>query len=163
MVAAKGYVADALDLPEGCESEAFALFRGFDEGIAELRSSWTQPAGYLTIEVRGTDGWLRVETAPWRLAGVLVDGRRLDRRYLAERASRACLSGACHGCERSLVRELEAFAADPATDVRPDATGWDGCRATEMIDAVYRSDRDRARRSLLDPLPVARSPAAASA
>jgi predicted dehydrogenase len=138
VVAAQGCRRESVALPRGCEVEAFALFRDFDQGVAELRSSWVQPTGYLTVEVRGSEGWLRVETAPWRLTGVLSSGRRVRRGYglerLAERAFRARF-----GCERSLVREVEAFIAPTATLPRPEATGWDGCRVTEMIDAVYRS------------------------
>lgn len=152
VVAAKGYVADALDLSEGCESEAFALFRCHDGAIAELRSSWTRPRGYLSIEVRGTSGHLHVETAPWRLTGRLADGRPIDRRYLVERASDA-LFRRMNGCERSLVVELEAFAsATPG----PCAGGWDGLRAAEMVQAVYRS-AETGEEVLLDP-PSARRP-----
>jgi len=151
VVAAQGLVRHGMDLPPRCESEAFALFRDHDRGVAELRTSWALEAGYLTVEVRGSQGFLRVETAPWRLTGTLADGRRVDRRYaggqIAERIFRRR-----HGCERSLVRELEAFVS-PGGHPRPGGTGWDGCRATEMIRAVYRSAAE-AREVALDPLPV---------
>ncbi len=136
VVAAEGTVGDTIGLPEGCESEATVRFRDHDRGVAEVRSSWTQPTGYLTIEVQGTEGRLHVETAPWKLTGVLATGRRVHKRYLAERFAERRFRG-LFGCERSLVREIEAFVS-PAKDERPEATGWDGCRVTEMIDAVYR-------------------------
>ena len=136
IAAAKGYTRDAIGLPLGVESEAFALFRNHDRGVAEVRSSWTLEAGYLTIEVRGSRGFLKVETAPWRLSGRLGDGSRLDRRYLGERASEIVFRR-LHGCERSLVRELDQFASD--TTFGGGATGWDGVRASEMVQAVYRS------------------------
>ncbi len=123
----------------GCEREAFALFRGHEEAVAELHSSWNLPTGYLTIEVRGASGWLKVETAPWRLTGRLADGRRIDRRYVAERLLERVYRRR-YGCERSLVRELESFAA-PRSIPRAGATGWDGFRAVEMVRAVYESDR----------------------
>jgi predicted dehydrogenase len=158
VVAAQGCRRESLALPRGCEVEAFALFRDFDQGVAELRSSWSQPTGYLTVEVRGSEGWLRVETAPWALAGVLSNGRSVHRLYglerLAERAFRARF-----GCERSLVREVEAFVASPTTLPRPEATGWDGCRVTEMIDAVYRS-AESGSEVRLDP-PLAHLPSSA--
>jgi predicted dehydrogenase len=139
VVAAKGYRRRCLSLPHDCEPEAYALFRDFDQGYGELRSSWNQPAGYLTLDVRGSDGWLRIETAPWRLSGVLSDGRGVQRTYLFDRVAER-LFRMRFGCERSLVREVEAFVATPRDRPRPEATGWDGCRVTEMIDAVYRSD-----------------------
>jgi predicted dehydrogenase len=138
VVAAKGYVRDALGLPFGIESEAFALFRNHERGVAEVRSSWTLEAGYLTIEVRGTSGFLKVETAPWRLSGRLADGSRLDRKYVGERVSEAIFRRR-FGCERSLVRELESFARVGTAGPCPNASGWDGARATEMADAVYRA------------------------
>ncbi len=76
-----------MGLPDGCESEATARFRDHDRGTAEVRSSWTLPEGYLTIDIRGTEGRLHIETAPWKLTGVLETGRRISKRYLAERVS----------------------------------------------------------------------------
>lgn len=151
VAAAQGVLRHGIDLPPGCESEAFALFRGRDGGVAELRTSWRLEEGYLTIDVRGTLGLLRIETAPWRLRGLLANGRRIDRRYLGERVSDR-LFRARHGCERSLVAELEAFVT-PGGHPRPGGSGWDGCRATEMIQAVYRSAAE-AREIALEPLPV---------
>jgi predicted dehydrogenase len=134
---------------DNCEREAFGLFVGSEGALAELHSSWVLRRGYLTIEVRGDHGWLVAETAPWRLLGEIAGGRRVDRRYrtgrLAERIFRAR-----SGCERSLVVELEAFAAGIGL-------GWpglgasaeDGCRATEMVRGLYESDRRRAEVALV--------------
>ena len=141
VVSAEGSIRDTLGLPDGCESEAVARFRDHDRGVGEVRSSWVQPSGYLSIEVRATEGRLRVDTAPWKLTGVLDTGRRVRKHYLAERVAERRFRG-LFGCERSLVREIEAFVSKPsARRPRAEATGWDGCRATEMIDAAYRSAR----------------------
>jgi predicted dehydrogenase len=123
----------------GCESEAFALFRNHDHAVAELHSSWNLRAGYLTIEVRGATGWLKVETAPWRLTGSLAGGHRIKQTYLVERLLERVYRRR-YGCERSLVAELESFAL-PHSQPREGATGWDGCRVAEMVQAVYESDR----------------------
>ena len=140
VVLAKGFVRQDVQLPGGCESEAHALFRNHDNAVAELHASWALRAGYLTVEVRGSEGFLKVETAPWRLTGSLADGRKLDRRYLVERVADR-VHKARFGAELSIVRELEAFASPVAHHPRAGATGWDGCRVTEMIQAVYQSDR----------------------
>jgi predicted dehydrogenase len=137
VVAAKGSVQN--HVRPGCELEAHGVFRDFDRGVGEVRSTWTKPAGYLTVEVRGSTGHLRIETAPWRLSGVLEGGKRIVKRYLTERLAERRFRG-LFGCERSLVRELEAFVSTPWGQPRLEATGWDGCRVTEMIDAVYQSD-----------------------
>ncbi len=139
VVSTRGTLDDQLGLPPGCESEAFALFRDHDRGLGEVRSSWTLRKGYLTINVQGTEGRLHVETAPWKLTGVLATGRRIHKRYLAERIAERRFRG-LFGCERSLVREIEAFVSKPnRRQHRLEASGWDGCRVTEMIDAAYHS------------------------
>jgi predicted dehydrogenase len=151
VVAVEGSVRDTLGLPDGCESEAIARFRDHDRGIGEVRSSWVQPSGYLTIDVQGTEGHLQIETAPWKLSGVLDTGRRVRKGYLADRLAERRFRG-LFGCERSLVREIEAFVSKPGRrHPRIEATGWDGCRVTEMIDAAYRSARSGEEVSL-DPL-----------
>ena len=151
VVATKGYVRETIGLPRRCEVEAYALFRDFDQGFGELRSSWNQPTGYLTVEVRGSEGWLRVETAPWRLTGELANGRRLARSYLADRVAERVFR-ARFGCERSLVQEIEAFLEPETPALRRGATGWDGCRVIEMIDAVYRSHAEGSEIRLEPPL-----------
>ena len=149
--AAIGYRRRGGEIPGACESEAYALFRGIDHRIGEIRTSWSQKHGYLTVDLRGSDGWLKVETAPWRLEGALADGRAIRRAYFKERLGERAFR-VRHGTERSLVRELEAFASTVGADAPPAATGWDGCRATEMIDAVFRSDAS-GREVAVDPLP----------
>ncbi len=123
----------------GCEHEAVAIFRNHENAVAELHSSWNLRRGYLTIDVRGASGWLRIETAPWRLTGELASGHKLNRNYLVERIAEKIFHKR-NGCERSLVRELESFVT-PAGLPRTGATGWDGCRAAEMVHAVYEADR----------------------
>lgn len=140
VVLAKGFVRQDIQLPSGCETEAHGLLRNHDGAVAEIHSSWALRTGYLTVEVRGSEGQLRIETAPWRLTGQLADGRAIDRRYLADRVAER-VHRLRFGCEQSIVRELESFASNVPSQVRPGATGWDGCRVTEMIQAIYQSDR----------------------
>jgi predicted dehydrogenase len=136
VVTAHGSVDDPVH--PGCEREAHGVFRGANGGVGEVRSSWTRPAGYLTVDIKGSAGHLRIETAPWRLSGVLEGGKRVLKRYLTDRLAERRFRG-LFGCERSLVRELEAFTSTPWGQPRLEATGWDGCRVTEMIGAVYQS------------------------
>jgi predicted dehydrogenase len=137
VVAARGTLRN--HIRPGCEMEAHGVFFSGDGGIGEVSSSWTRPEGYLTVDIKGNAGQLRIETAPWRLSGVLDGGKRVVHRYLADRLAERRFRG-LFGCERSLARELEAFVSTPWGQPRLEATGWDGCRVTEMIDAVYRSD-----------------------
>jgi predicted dehydrogenase len=126
-----------------CESEAFGLFSTHDDAVAELHSSWNLRRGYTTVEVRGDRGWLVAETAPWRLTGRLGSGRRVGSRYVAERLAEK-VHRRRFGPERSLVVELESFAATIAGRPGSGGNAEDGCRATEMVLGLYDSDRRRA-------------------
>jgi predicted dehydrogenase len=143
---------EALD---ACEREAFGLFFRGDDAVAELHSSWNLRRGYLTIEVRGERGWLVVETAPWRLDGRLTSGKRVARGYFADRV-RERLFRARFGCERSFVQELEDLAATIGGRPRMGGSSEDGCRATEMVLGLYKSDRQRAQVPLATAERVAR-------
>lgn len=150
----EGSVADQIGLPPGCESEAFVRFRGRDGGFAELWSSWTQDNGSLTLEILGSEGNLRIETAPWQLAGNLIDRPKFRRRYISDRVGEL-IGRSWLRCENSLVRELESFAQRgiELPQRASHATGWDGCRVTQMIQAAYESARS-GKLIQLDPLPV---------
>ena len=143
-----GHVRSDPRIADPCEREAFGLFLTLDDVVAELHSSWNLRRGYLTVEVRGERGWLLAETAPWRLSGQLSDGHRVDSRYagarLAERVHRR-LSGS----ERSLVTEVESFAATIGGAAGPGGNAEDGCRATEKVRWFYESAHRRAEVSLV--------------
>jgi predicted dehydrogenase len=147
-----GDVENKLNLPTGCESDAVARFEGRDGGCAEIRSSWRQASGYLTIDIEGAEGRLRVETAPWRLVGQLAGDRSIREHFLVERV-RERLFRIRHGCERSIVSELESFVSFAASRPKTHGTGWDGCRVTEMIDAAYQS-AELGTAVALEPLPA---------
>lgn len=126
--------SDILGLPFAIESDAQATFTAMGGRVGEVWSSWTQSEGYLSLEITGETGTLRVETAPWRLTGRLGDGTRIDRRYLVERIQDR-IDRRRFGCERSLILELEAFLSRTGRN----ASAWDGVRVTAMIEAAYRS------------------------
>lgn len=143
VVAAKGIAQHRLDLAPGCESDAYAFFRDHDRGCAEVRACWEPSARTgLSVEIRGSQGHLHVETAPWRLSGSLAGGRPLFRTFLTERVAERVFRER-NGCERACAEELEAFLDTIKGQrlSRAEASGWDGCRVLEMADAVYRSDR----------------------
>lgn len=141
VVAAKGYLQERLSPQIGTETEALGLFRDHDRGLGELRTSWSGTRRGISVEVIGSEGCLRLETSPWRLT-IDRPGQPAERRtYRAEQLS-ARLFRRWHGCDRSVVLEHEAFV-DAIRAERPrliGATGWDGCRALEMVEAIRRSD-----------------------
>jgi predicted dehydrogenase len=145
---------DAREL-DTCERDAFGLFLTHDDVVAELHSSWNLRRGYLTVEVRGDAGWLVAETAPWRLSGRLAHGRKVTKRYTAERIAER-MHRRLLGCERSILVELESFAAVIRGHNGEGASAEDGCRATEMVLGLYESARLKAEVAL--PPRVARGP-----
>ena len=123
--------AGARICPKGCETEAFALFRNHDlRRSASCIRAGTSPrviSRWKSAELRDTS---RVETAPWHLlTGRLRSGRKSIRRgYFGGSSGGEGPSAGGHGCESSLVLELESFVQGlwrPAFPV-PAATGWDG-------------------------------------
>ncbi len=142
VIAVKGHVHSRLDLAPGCESEAYALFRDHERGFAEIRACWDAKRTGLTIEIRGTRGHLVVQTSPWRLSGKLANGRVVFRPYLRERIGEA-IGARGQACGSEYVREIETFLGTIKQRrlLRTEASGWDGSRVTEMVDAIYRSDR----------------------
>ena len=130
--------------PAGCEVEANALFRNHDNAVAELHASWALRDGLpdrrgprLRGLSQGRDRPLAADRPPRRRPKARPPLLSLER--VLDRIHRAPV----HGCERSIVRELEVFASPTGAPSPPraNATGWDGCRVTEMIQAVYQSDR----------------------
>ena len=140
IVSASGMTSDVLGLPDGCESDAHALLRDAEGRVAEIHSSWTLDSGYLTIEVRGSAGFLRVDTAPWRLSGRLAGGWKFRRGYFGDRLFER-IHRRLVGCERSIVEELEAFASPSADRQSRGADGWDGWRAAAIVRSIYESAR----------------------
>lgn len=136
--AVKGYTRYSPGLPAGIETEAFALFRARSGAVGEIRSSWSLESGYLTIELRGEAGYLRVETAPWRLTGRIDGNQRVNHNYIIERAGHLWFRRRT-GCERSLVCDVRALAGAAQNAPVSTATARDGHRASEMIEAFYRA------------------------
>lgn len=144
VVAARGAVHHRLDDAAGCDSDVHAHFRDHDRATGELRAGWDASARRtsLSLEVQGTHGRLHVATNRWHLSGTLSGGQVLFRPYLTERIAERVFRER-HGCERSLALELEAFlgAVKGRRLSRSEASGWDGSRVLEMVEAVYRADR----------------------
>ena len=124
----------------GCERESFGLFRNHDHAVAELRTSWNRFDVESTLEIQGFSGFLRIETAPWSLSGRTSSGKSIRRSYRAERIVEAAFERR-RQCSRAMVEEVESFAAPDGGYPRRHATGWDGFRAAEMVQALYESDR----------------------
>jgi predicted dehydrogenase len=129
------------DQEPGGGSEALAVFRNHDGVLAEVRTFRSgSERGGLTLDVYGTQGRLQVGAGGWSLSCTRPGGGGVCRRYLAERIAER-LFRQRHGCGRALALETQAFVAaiKGRRLGRDEASGWDGARVTEMLDAVHRA------------------------
>ena len=115
---------------------------------AEVRSSWTQPTGYLTHRGPRHRGLARGRDGP-----LAADGRARERAGGSTRATwpSGWPSGrfrGLFGCERSLVREVEAFVVGPiGGQPRLEATRLGRLPRDRDDRRRLPLERDRARRS----------------
>lgn len=139
----------------GCEDNGFALLRSPEGKVALLQASWTEWRGYrFWIDVYGTRGCIRASYPPMLTQVVWVNrpgGRRHRRIHLfpklqvLERLRSYRWTGV-----RSFMEELAAFFRTIAGEKTPLALGWDGLKAVEIADAVYRSSANPVAGTLED-------------
>jgi predicted dehydrogenase len=102
----------------------------FEGGVfATIDCSWSKPRGYptwggLRLEALGTGGALDMDAFAQRLA---VYGRREEK-----------VEWPTFGSDANAAM-IEAFLDAIREDREPDVTGVDGLRATEVVEAAYRS------------------------
>ncbi|MBI1746797.1 MAG: Gfo/Idh/MocA family oxidoreductase [Acidobacteria bacterium] len=139
-----GFRTDRVWRFKGCEDNGFALLRRGDGVVATLHTSWTEWRGYrFHIEIYGTEGVLRVAYPPMRLHAY--------RRSLAGRKARGKLYlfpmfqlnerlwSPRYTLVDSLIREMIDFQRRLRRETVPAATGKDGLRAIQIVEAVYQS------------------------
>lgn len=141
----KGYATGDVWGFEGCEDNAFALFRSPSGRVASLQASWSEWRGYrFAIEVYGTRGCVRASYPPMLTQLVWLErlgGRPRRRLYffpllqVVERLRSYRWTGL-----RSFMEELSGFAqAIHGEKTTPLALGRDGLRAVQIAHAVYRA------------------------
>jgi len=122
--------------PDAIDLETHATFHYASGACCHITASWRKIRGYLELWAVGDQGRVEVQTTPWSLIRIDQRGRIHRDRFLAARI-RERLHRARHGGERSLVRELVQFSASPQPQSLPSlATGYDGLRAVQMVEAV---------------------------
>jgi predicted dehydrogenase len=149
IVEAQGYTINARWPVEPCEDNAFCLFRtdGDPARVAEVTSGWTEWKGYRWfVEAYGTRGYVHAAYSPMRavIGTVGEAGGRARKRALTFPLFqvRERLRGHAWTTAETFRREFADLAAAIRDGRRPFADGYDGLRASEMADAVYRSARE---------------------
>ena len=155
IVEAQGYTINARWPVAPCEDNAFCLFRtdGDPARVAQVTSSWTEWKGYRWfVEAYGTRGYVHAAYSPMRAVIGTVGpgtraaggGGRARKRALTFPLFqvRERLRGHAWTTAETFRREFTDLAAAIRDGRRPFADGYDGLRASEMADAVYRSARE---------------------
>lgn len=151
-----GYASEQVWQRRGCEDNAFALLRSPTGQIATLHASWTEWRGYrLWLAAYGTRGAAWAYYAPMLGMVVRLDelGGRARRRFhcypqvnLMEK-----LRSWKWTVLRTFIEEFRDFRGLVEGRRGTLAEGFDGFRAVEMAQAVYRSSADERAVRLCDP------------
>lgn len=122
----------ALMLPiEPCEDNAFAILTTPDARSAIIHSSWTDWIGYLSMDISGTEGYIRLD---YDNATVTVGLRPGEIGAGLEDVFDLSLEP-----DRSLAMEIEDLIHAVDEDRKPVEAGLDGQEALVIAHAVYRS------------------------
>jgi len=112
------------------EDNAMALFRFGGGKTAFLQSSWTEWAGYMYLEVYGTEGLIRIDNRGQDCVATLCtrQGQNSVFDYSKEPP-------------KSYILEFDDYINCIAGGRQPSPSGFDGLRAVQMAHAVYESAR----------------------
>jgi predicted dehydrogenase len=129
---------------EGCEDNAFALLKNAQGRIAQLQASWSEWRGYrFWIEVFGTRGCVRASYPPMLAQATWFekpgDAPRRERFLYPALQVNERLKSYRYTVVGSFIEEFGCFVRAVNGEKTQAATGFDGARAVEIADAVYRS------------------------
>lgn len=128
----------------GIEDLALATFRARDGTQAALTSSWIEWPGYvLTVELYGTEGYLRAHYPPLKLVYKPRTGRAHTHWFPLAQLKEKLFSYRWPGIQ-AFRADFEEFAAAVRDGRDPSPSGRDGLRAVHMAYGVYRSAKLRA-------------------
>jgi len=110
------------------EDVGFCIFKSIDDKVAFIQSSWVEWAGYMYMEIYGSDGYIRINNRENVCATVLglKDGSKQIFDY-------SLLPSV------SYKLELEDFISSIRHGQQPLPSGYDGFRAVQMAFGVYKS------------------------
>jgi predicted dehydrogenase len=129
-----------LHMPIEVEDNGMAIFKTKDGRMAFIQASWTEWSGYMYLEVYGPEGSVAVDnrgermadTGKWSVTSQTVftkpDGSRQVFDYSRE-------------APQSYELELKDFIDCVTKKKQPTASGHDGMKVVEMVDAIYQSSK----------------------
>jgi predicted dehydrogenase len=164
IVSVYGTATNSIWRVPGSEDNAMVIMKTARGFPVVYQSTWSEWRGFrLSVDVYGARGMARAFYAP--MFNMLITqekpggARRRSVELYPEVILREKLKGWTSTAKLSFAQELEEFLSrvrgDRATSL---ATGWDGIRANEIAEAVYRSAAEE-RVITLSPAPGAPRPA----
>jgi predicted dehydrogenase len=123
-----GFASTTLQLAGPLEDNAMAIFKFEGGKMAFLQSSWTEWAGYMYLEIYGTEGFIRIDNRGQNCITTLgaKDGQQKVFDYSQEPP-------------RSYILEFDDYIDAILNNQQPLPSGFDGLRAVQMAHAVYQS------------------------
>ncbi len=123
-----GFTSTTLQLIGPLEDNAMAIFKFQDGKMAFLHSSWTEWAGYMYLEVYGTEGFIRIDNRGQSCITTIgtKDGQQKVLDYSQEPP-------------KSYILEFDDYVNAILNNRQPLPSGFDGLRAVQMAHAVYQS------------------------
>ena len=128
-----------MKLKNNVEDNGFGIFEMASGAVAYVQSSWTEWAGYMYLELYGTEGFLRIDNRG--SASSLLFG---DRSGKEEPIDYSKIPPA------SFQWEFYDYVKSVLTGVTPEPTGLDGLRAMQMAFAAYESSASGRKSFLAD-------------
>lgn len=151
-----GVATDNIWHLNGSEDNGMALMRNSQGKVASLHSTWAEWKGYkFQIEAYGNKGMVQASYGPMGNMAIYMDepggkSTRKVNRYLKNIINDK-LKGWQNSVELSVRAELSDFVKFTDGNKGPIASGFDGFRAVEIADAIYRSSDERKPITLVEP------------
>lgn len=123
-----GFVSTSLWQVSPLEDNAMATFRFTNGKIAFLQSSWTEWAGYMYLEIYGTQGFLRIDNRGQSCITTL--GNREGQNTVFDYSQEP---------PRAYVLEFNDYVDAIISNRQPLPSGFDGLRVVQMAYGVYQS------------------------
>jgi predicted dehydrogenase len=115
---------------EPLEDNGFGIFETVDGKIAMIHASWTEWAGYMYMEIYGSEGYIRIDNRGRTCKTVL--GKRGGREEVFDFSSLP---------PSSYEEEFKHYVDAILRGEQPLPSGYDGLRAVQMAWGVYESAR----------------------
>lgn len=129
-----------LQMPIEVEDNGMGVFRTGDGRMAFIQSSWTEWSGYMYMEVYGSEGSVIIDNRGERMADT-------GKWFVTSTAAHTTKDGTRQVFDysteppRSYELELKDFIDCVGARRQPTASGYDGMKVVEMVNAIYESSK----------------------